>query len=372
MSYRGLTWDHPRGYNALAAAQAAGGPVHWEVQPLEGFESAPIADLCARYDLVVLDHPHLGEAVATNCLRPLDDLLPADRLAAIARDSIGPVFASYAMAGRQWALPLDAATQVMALRPDLVATVPATWAGVADMAAGGGVALSLAGPHAFLSLLSVCAALDPALDMADGGWPDQGTLSDAFTLLALIAAFSVHSVRALNPIGILDHMLCHDDVALVPLIYGYVNYSTPDLENRIAFHDAPRIAGRPGSILGGTGIAVSSRVEVNAALSDHLLWLLGREAQCGFIPAHDGQPAHAAAWHDPTINSACGGFFAQTVETLQAAAIRPRHDGYIAFQAAASALVRRALDDGAAAAPTARAISDLFARSLDGRKGPFR
>ncbi len=65
-----LTWDHPRGYNALAAAarlQAFAGSglsIAWDKQPLEGFESHPITDLCARYDLVVLDHPHVGEAVA--------------------------------------------------------------------------------------------------------------------------------------------------------------------------------------------------------------------------------------------------------------------------------------------------------------------
>ncbi|MGV9900420.1 hypothetical protein ACWDVV_41605, partial [Streptomyces tendae] len=50
--YRGLTWDHPRGHDALAAS--AGRLVHWDVQPLEGFESHPIDALCARYDLVAV------------------------------------------------------------------------------------------------------------------------------------------------------------------------------------------------------------------------------------------------------------------------------------------------------------------------------
>mgnify|MGYP004180305107 CR=1 FL=1 len=58
--WKGLTWDHPRGFNALDAASRdtnvpGSGTIAWDVQPLEGFESAPIADLCARYDLVVLD-----------------------------------------------------------------------------------------------------------------------------------------------------------------------------------------------------------------------------------------------------------------------------------------------------------------------------
>ena len=66
-SHKALTWDHPRGYNALAAAAAGLDPardglsIAWDKQPLEGFESHPIADLCARYDLVVLDHPHVGD-----------------------------------------------------------------------------------------------------------------------------------------------------------------------------------------------------------------------------------------------------------------------------------------------------------------------
>ena len=48
--------------------------IAWDKQPLEGFESHPIADLCSRYDLVVLDHPHVGEAVEAGCLQPLEDV----------------------------------------------------------------------------------------------------------------------------------------------------------------------------------------------------------------------------------------------------------------------------------------------------------
>lgn len=49
---KALTWDHPRGYNALAAAarlpEAAVSSLEilWDKQPLEGFESHQIADLC--------------------------------------------------------------------------------------------------------------------------------------------------------------------------------------------------------------------------------------------------------------------------------------------------------------------------------------
>ena len=77
--YLGLTWDHPRGFRALEAAAAADAAIslRWERQSLEGFEAHPIADLAERYDLIVLDHPHLGDAVAAGCLVPLESVFAA-------------------------------------------------------------------------------------------------------------------------------------------------------------------------------------------------------------------------------------------------------------------------------------------------------
>src|SRR3546814_13803802 len=81
--------------------------------------------------------------------------------------------------------------------------------------------------------------------------------------MAALAARSPASVRDLNPIGILAHMAAHDDVALCPLIYGYVNYAAPANASAkpLAFTDAPRGSpvGEPGSTLGGTGIGISVR-----------------------------------------------------------------------------------------------------------------
>ncbi|WP_265502496.1 type 2 periplasmic-binding domain-containing protein [Paracoccus beibuensis] len=365
MSFRGLTWDHPRGRHALEAAQAQGGPVTWDAQPLEGFESAPIGDLCARYDLVVLDHPHLGEALALDCLRPLDEVFTAGELQAMAAQAVGASTDSYVMAGRQWALPLDAATQVMVRRPDLVEMPPVTWQQVADLSRlTGKVALSLAGPHAFLSFLSVVQAMDPALSLRDGDqWMSRQLSHEVIGLLADLAARSPASVSDLNPIGILEHMSGgDDDVILCPLIYGYVNYAAPSRKVPLAFSNAPRmrVGAPPGSILGGTGIAVSRAAAIDEELRDHLLWLMSAEVQNGFIPDHDGQPSHRDAWSDPRVNAVTGNFFADTIETLEAAAIRPRHDGYIAFQAAASAALREGFDSGCAPAVLAARLEDLF------------
>src|SRR5579872_1002659 len=163
--YLGLTWDHPRGYRALesAAAADAGIDLRWQRQSLERFEAHPIADLAERYDLIVLDHPHLGDAVAGDCLLPLESLFTAKEMAIWAKASVGGSFASYHYAGQHWALPLDAATQVAAWRSDLLdEEPPRTWTGVIDLAGRRPVCLSLAGPHAALSFMSLCVALGEA------------------------------------------------------------------------------------------------------------------------------------------------------------------------------------------------------------------
>ena len=365
--YRGLTWDHPRGYAALQAAAERHPLIDWDTHSLEGFEAAPIAKLCADYDLVVLDHPHLGEALAQHCLQPLDAIFDRTDLARIAADSIGRAYESYTLAGRQWALPLDAATQVMASRPDLLdAEPPADWSTVCALSARTGkVAMSLAGPHAFLSFLSIAASLDPALDLRDGDrWHTDAIATEACALLAKLASGSPASVRDKNPIGLLAHMTTHDNVALCPLVYGYVNYASATLAHPLSFHDAPAAApGVPGSILGGTGIALSRRCKVDDALRAHLLWLMSPSTQTAFIPAHEGQPSHRQSWIHPSADMPSPGFYRQTLRTLQAAAIRPRHAGYIAFQEQASALLRDKLPTDERPADVARALARLYANS---------
>jgi multiple sugar transport system substrate-binding protein len=349
MAYRGLTWDHPRGYRALeAASQRAGDLITWDRQPLEGFEAHPIADLCAHYDLVVLDHPHIGEAADAACLHPLEALFGADELADLARNTIGPCLKSYRYAGRHWALPLDAASQVTAYRADLIERVPTTWNEVTALSETAPVALSLAGPHAALTLWSIATALGrPPAEDDPGQLLDSETGGAALDLMARLAARTPAPVRDLNPIGLLETMATCDAVALCPLVYGYVNYANPDgtAELTVQFADAPAAAagGRPGSALGGTGIGISTRASITPALLDHLRWLMSPFAQERFIPGHAGQPSRRAAWHDVAVNDAWGGFYAATAAPLEQAYVRPRHVGAIAFQTTAAALIRDAL-----------------------------
>lgn len=350
-TFKGLTWDHPRGKDALFAAAARIDPdadglrLVWDVQPLEGFESAPIADLCARYDVVVMDHPHLGEALAHGCLRPWNDLVDPEWIAALEHNAVGPSLASYQIDGQTWALPLDAATQVSAARSDLMEKIPDTWDDVLALAESTGrVALSWGGPHPILSMISICVAYGETPGRGDRFVTDRALGRSALKLLARLALLQPEVARAMNPIGLLDHMTARDDVSYCPLVYGYVNYAAPQYGRALTFANAPRgPGGRRGSVIGGTGLAISARSTPSQAFVEHLTGLLSEEVQRSFIPANNGQPSLRCAWQDPDVNARSGDFYINTVETIEAAYVRPRFNGYIAFQTGASEILRKGM-----------------------------
>jgi multiple sugar transport system substrate-binding protein len=388
-TFKGLTWDHPRGYDALAEAASrvnAGRKtalIVWEKQPLAGFESAPIAKLAAANDLLVLDHPHIGEAVAENCLLPLETLFAPDILAKWAAQTVGPAFASYRWGGKTWAVPLDVATQVMARRPDYVPVAPSVWSEVIALAHRLPVAQSLAGPHALMSLFSIAGG--------EGAWPGgDGLLPDEAAMGALEVMHRLYVLRpkgseALDPIELFEHMSCDNEIALVPLIFGYVNYATAHGgQSAIAFSDticvsrgAGGVLGDTGGVLGGTGIGFSRRAAPSDELLDHVASLMTKNTQTGLIPANGGQPSARCAWTDRAVNARSGGFYAATIKTAQTALVRPRFDGYVAFQTAAGNLIRHALKARENEQKTLTALRAIWAKArnrargdLDDERGP--
>jgi len=383
---RGITWDHPRGYAALAELERLdaaadtryGGvpaPLTWEHQPLSGFESRPVADLALRYDVLVIDHPGLGNA--SSALHPLDELFSPPELGAWAAAAVGPSFGSYRYAGQQWALPLDAATQICVVRPDLMGgrQPPATWHEVASFAREIPIALVLGGPHALLTVLAVCAAqgTPPVAEASDGspagGFAEDAAARDAvltaLELLAGVHADARQDLAAGGPIDVLEAMAAGDAAACCPLVYGYVTYSEPGRRpHRLAPCRAPawEPGGRPGSVLGGTGVAVSRRVtgeDITAARA-HLRRLLAEPVQAGLVPRAGGQAALRAVWESDAVNAGCGHFYRLTRATLDRAWVRPRFPGWIAFQDQGSAIVREGLRGRAAPGEILRELRAAF------------
>lgn len=374
-AYLGLTWDHPRGYVALFAAErevAPTGLVHWQKQPLEGFESHPIGDLANRYDLLVLDHPHIGEAAALDCLLPLEEVFTPDELARWEAATIGPAMASYRWQGAQFGLPLDVATQVAVCGPDFAGEAPGDWDAVIRLSETAPVGLSVAGPHALCSFFSLLLSLGETPG-GDDLLADEARGREALAILARLYARTPEFSRTLNPIGLLDAMAAGQPIAYIPLIYGYVTYATPGPGRRaLRFGEAPRgPSGWRGSVLGGTGIALTARGNPDGPLLDHLRWLMSAPAQADFIPEHAGQPSSRAAWGDPEVNDAAGQFYAATMETIEGAWVRPRFDGYVAFQNAAAAVIRTGLRNAAAPGTTLTALRNLWQRARQRARGPL-
>ena len=42
--------------------------IHWQKRSLQQFADAPLSDLAGRFDLLVIDHPSIGEAAELNLL----------------------------------------------------------------------------------------------------------------------------------------------------------------------------------------------------------------------------------------------------------------------------------------------------------------
>jgi multiple sugar transport system substrate-binding protein len=364
---RGMTWEHARGYGsvvAAAAAYSAAAPdveIEWEFRSLQAFADHPIEDLVERYDLLVIDHPHIPLAAREGLFARLDTAGHDDELATLAAQSVGRSHASYAVDGHQYGLATDAAAQVAAYRPDLISGPPRDWPEVIELAREGRVLWPGKPIDAFSSLITVSAnsGAEPMPD-AGGFLPETEALA-ALDLLHELAAHVPADNLDWNPIQVADALADGDRFAYSPLLFGYTNYSRAGFrDHRLRYVDIPSgPRGVSGSLLGGAGIAVSARSTNRAAAIDHAFWLASAEVQSGPYFDGGGQPGNSVAWEDDRTNELTLDFFRGTRATLEGAYLRPRRPSYIALQDAASPLVTRALRGELTDARVVRALNDL-------------
>ncbi len=370
---RGMTWSHPRGYDPMVACselwRARGGvAIDWDRRSLQDFETFPVEELARSYDLIVIDHPHVGQITAEGCLLPLDTPERAADLAALAAASVGRSFASYAWAGRQWALPIDAAAQVQAWRPDRLDAPPASWAEALALAREGRVLLPLRPPHSLMVFYTLAANLGRACGVDPGELVERETGIAVFEAIREMAGLVGPECLAMDPIAVSERMAAADAVEVcAPLIYGYASYARDGFRSgRLAFGDIPALGGNGpvGSALGGTGIAVSAFSTAPAEAADFAWFVASGEVQRGPYAAAGGQPGHAAAWEDEAVNGATGDFYRGTRATLEGAWVRPRHDGYMAFQAAAAERINAGIAEREAAGAVVDALNRGFRESF--------
>lgn len=353
---RGITWQHRRAVDPLEASLAAFRrqrpdiEISWEARPLSGFEFQPVEELAAAYDLIVLDHPHVGEIARIASLAPLDEVAAAHPDDAF----VGASLDSYRYEGRLWAVPLDAACQTAVHRPDQLARcggeVPRSWAEtlfLGEQAARQGLrlAIALAGVHSLMTFFSLCANLRPPVGgPTDAGFLDRDTAGMALEALRRLVALSAPEVLDWNSIALQDAMTRRDDLVFCPAVYGFATYAEPDNAHRLAYtgFTGLREPFFAGSTLGGAGLGISASCRHLEAAKSYADFLAGPRAQLAFT-LHHGQPARRDAWEDAGVNERFHGFYRDTRATIESAWVRPRHAGYLHFQRAAGELVERHL-----------------------------
>lgn len=348
---RGITWEHPRGYDSLLSSSTRyeeiepGVTVRWEYRSLQAFADAPLEQLAAGYDLLVIDHPHVPMAAEDGLLTPLEGLGLDDELAVLASQSVGRSHESYAYRGHQYGLASDAAAQVAVYRPDLLAQPPTTWEQVFELADQGRVLWPAKPIDSYSSLITLAANAGAPPNETPGVFLAEEAALEALEVMHRLADLVPEQNLAQNPIEVAELLSGGDRWCYAPLLFGYTNYSRDGFRrHRLKYVDIPAgPRGVDGSLLGGAGIAVSAAASDVPAAAAFAVWVASAAAQTGVFFEAGGQPGNAAAWEDDATNAATWDFFRGTRDTLEGAYVRPRVPGYIEFQDDMSPLVTTTL-----------------------------
>lgn len=345
---RGITWGHERGRDPLLATAIrfeaeTGIRVTWEARSLQGFADASIPALAEMYDLLVFDHPHIGEVVPTGALLALDEVIDAAFIDDQARNSVGPSHSSYEWGDHLWGLAIDAAGHVSAYRPDLLeelgAVPPESWDDVwalDELARASGKRISLPNKavDTMATLLTLCAnaGTDPYLGTERVA--PRALALEQLALLQRLTAASPPEAFEWNPILLLEHMAEADDIVYCPILFGYSNYSRPGFrENLVRFRPIPSADhGVRGGVIGGAGLGISARCTNVEAARDYAKYVASPDIQRTLYVQSGGQPGHRAAWLDGAANELTSGFFADTLPSLDDGYLRPRYDGALLVQ----------------------------------------
>jgi multiple sugar transport system substrate-binding protein len=346
-----MTWDHPRGVDGLRASnplllERHGVTVEWEARSLLAFGDQHVADFAPEFDVMVIDHPHVPDAVEAGALLPLDGAPGIDELAL---ESVGQSHESYRYRDAQWGLGLDAAAQVSAFRPDRIDGAPIFWSDALKLARTGTVLWPYKPVDAFSTFATLLAQRGAPLAASFGGaglFLDRAVAEEVIDFMIELAVAVPEWCATANPIDVAEALVSNEnDYSVGIALFGYTNYSRPGFRQQLlAYDDISSFDGRSsGSTLGGAGIAVSASTKHAELALAVAATLAGADAQKGPYTAGGGQPGNLHAWRSEATNLATHGFFRNTLRTLERAWVRPRVLGWPDLQLALSHLVRDAI-----------------------------
>jgi multiple sugar transport system substrate-binding protein len=372
---RALGWDNPRCTLPMEAAarewkRRTGVDVRWSYRPLSSFNDAPLQEVMAGYDIVVLDHPLVPDAAERGLLVALDDRIAGETLAEIAADALGASHESYRWAGLQWALAVDAACHVACGRPDLLEALgiaaPATWDAVIALAerAPGAVAVPLTAADSACALVSLAATVG---DPLRAGRPVSRR---AVHTLCEVAARVDRSCFSTAPPQLLQEMTRTGSVAFAPLTFGYSSFAqaggrTDTVDMPLHFSDVPGtaegseggvVSDRGRGVLGGAGLAIPSTSSHVDAAAEFAGWVCSPATQRDIVLRAGGQPASRSAWLAARSDTG-NPFFDDVLSAIDAAVLRPLDPAWPRIQQRLGETLRDGL--------RIRAPADRIADSLD-------
>jgi multiple sugar transport system substrate-binding protein len=371
---RGMTWKHDRGLAPLLATakyfceQHSDARIEWEARSLQEFGEGTVKILADNYDLVIIDHPYMGQVAQEKCFLPFDEHLTPVQLQELEKDSVGASYRSYFFEGHQWALPVDAAAQVAGYRADLLKAnkfnVPQTWEDVFDLAKfrRGFVSPALSPLDSLMCFFTLCANLGHPPFAGSETVVAKEIGEQALERLRVLAENAFDGALSANPIALWETMSSADEIAYCPLAFGYSNYARNGYRSKlVSFAPIPSSGRGPaGATLGGAGIAISATCKHLEVALDYAFWIAGKECQRTLYVESGGQPASKAAWLDPHANKLTNGYFAATVPVLEGAWLRPRFAGFEYFQVDALTIVSEFLRNERSCRETLNQLDELY------------
>ncbi|MCX6429468.1 MAG: sugar ABC transporter substrate-binding protein [Actinobacteria bacterium] len=348
---RGMTWDHPRGLDCLVASNSLlvekhSVSVEWKARSLLAFGDQHIEEFYRDFDLMVIDHPHVPDAVNAGAVIAFEDLISSSDLEELSRTSVGPSHDSYEYRGKHWALAIDTASQVSAFRADKVDHAPIFWSDVIEQARKKVVLWPYKPVDAFSTFATLMAQKGHGL--AEGSeYFDRESALEVLEFMLELASLVPDWCAKSNPIDIAEVLADSDDFSCAVALYGYSNYSRTGFRKKLVnYDDIPSFDGSArGSQLGGAGIAVSSASRNPQAAARAALALSLPEVQAGIYGMSAGQPGNLVAWKSHGLNAVTENFFANTLRTLEGSWVRPRVLGWPDVQFQTSLVIHQALQN---------------------------
>lgn len=363
---KGMTWDHERGLDCLVKSndlliEKCGISIQWDARSLLAFGDQHISEFYNDYDLMVIDHPHVPDAVYAQAIIPYEDLATPSEMKYLKATSVGESHNSYCYQGKHWSLAIDTAAQVSAFRPDKSDRSPVFWSEVFEEAKLGQLLWAYKPVDAFSTFATLMAQKGSPI-VSNSTYINQEVALEVLELMVELAALVPEFCAKSNPIEIAEVLSSEDDFIYGVCMYGYSNYSRVGFrKNILIYDDVPSFDGlATGSQLGGAGISVSSRSTQPQAAAQAAILLASPEIQSTTYGHNGGQPGNLLAWKDNSLNEVSGNFFRNTLRTLEGAWVRPRVLGWPDVQYKSSLIMHKALVDKRVSKKDVEEIASIY------------